>query len=403
MRTYFLFLFAFILVIASSCTHQSGIEAPVTPTSFKATAFVLNTPTSIPTSIPKSVLGCPRELVDESISDFSGSILFTFSRLADYTSLWSYSSSIDEIYRLDVPGNANLSPDERIMYWIETTSESKTIVIKDLDTNQIYELQIQNEWDSIGWSRSNQLIIKRNRYQDNDFFSYEFIELNPRDINLEDVSWEYQKYSLPDHSVYENNPWMGYISFAPDQQYVVYTPIVNWELITRLLNISDGSIVWEDAAKLSPPIPPAVWAENSSRFAYVRQSVEGEYQILLLSLPNLELIELTEPTTGAVRYMNWSGDGNFLHYSEWKSSSEGPGYIINLNTLEIYEICKLESTFLNGEWIPGDDKFVYRIRLDDGTEELRILDVSDWSTLLISETENNNFHIIRGWSPIELP
>ena len=153
------------------------------------------------------------------------------------------------------------------------------------------------------------------------------------------------------------------------------------------------------------------WTRFGNKVAVESYSFETDSPIIY-SLTTEGILEpLTDLSSDqwesfAFRYMRWSPEARFLHYSLKFAPGEGPGYVLDTKTSEIRSICDQDSStvFINGAWIADANLLAYTIRLLSGVTELRVLDVENWQVQRLAVTTSSEVQIkIVGWTPLELP
>jgi hypothetical protein len=105
------------------------------------------------------------------------------------------------------------------------------------------------------------------------------------------------------------------------------------------------------------------------------------------------------PSNYVIRYVSWSRNAKYLHFSLWQTVEQGPGFVLDVETLKLLEIKLPDSSFMEGEWLVDDDHLIYFVRSHlTGEIELWLLDVTRWSTqMLVSARCDIRFQIL-GWT-----
>lgn len=316
------------------------------------------------------------------------------------------------------PHGIQLSPDKTTVSFhpFLSTDMGQELVLYDLRTGAINLITWHPDWVLANphWNEDGRIVFKT--FDDQ---VLQFHLLDPLTLGVEEkkipAGWPEVAYT----SVH-NFPGTGFISVDPTGTFALYT---EWRAETNsgisfvLRNIQNGRDLWYTADIGYKYMVKPVWSQDGAQALVVLSKAGNRPETLILSLTpdgqETEIVRLKDlPGIGddfAIRYLEWSADQRFIHFGLFTGEPKGPGYILDLDTDTIYEIC--EPNFVEGWWLPGEagDYLLYLADREPevefgGKRTLNLLDVTTWQQqeILVVDTNFTRSNVI-GWTPIETP
>lgn len=333
--------------------------------------------------------------------------------------IWSI--SLDDLTQRQLLASLGRSP-----YGIELSPNKATVSFHPyLDTELVlYDLRIgaidmipwHPDWmlGNPHWNEDGRIVVKTYENAEPQFHL-----LDPLTLEVE------EKKRPPDwpevaYTSIHNFPGSGFISVDPSETFAVYTEQraeTNYAINFVLRNVQNGRELWRTADigymyKVEP-----VWSQDGAQVLVVLSKADNRSDTLILRLTTdgqeTEIARLKDlPGVGddfAIRYLEWSSDQRYIHFGLFQGEPKGPGYILDLHTNTVYEIC--EPNFVEGWWLPVEAGG-YLLYLSDeesevefgGERTVKLLDVTTWQQqeILVVDTNFTRSNVI-GWTPIETP
>jgi hypothetical protein len=432
-----------VVTITSPSSELVSQETPNnSSTTTQTTSTILVTPTSMATPISAitqtlnvfSRNECPEQVALDSLPLWSeGSILFT----VEETNVWAISVTSLEprlVYVMpDSPGSVMISDNaikllflfERIN--VENKPEQEIIIYDLVRQEEIRSFKRSGSWSPIWeWLPDGRIKFLEQIEQTNNGEEREFTLLDPQTQKTETIV---EKLDLPGYVVNETVLYNGIASLDPTGQIVLYTALTEQGNEVILRNLQNNAIVWRQLGSIEgfafpkPGWPTAdpYWDSDGKQVlfsAFVPEIDGGDLHIYSLmrdgqlTLPPLQLFPMLDKRSDwTIRYLSRSPGGRYLHYSLGKitgtidappSNFEGPGYILDTDTLKLGEICDNLTSFLDARWV-SENLLLYRVRHEDGGYSLQVLDTVTWIAQEIMKTEPGSEISSIGWTPVEFP
>jgi hypothetical protein len=370
-------------------------------------------PSSTSILAPTPTPQCPQILPADSSSLLNGGSVIIW-KPAENDRILGFSRKTKNPYDviqhyLDMDLYFSLSPNGEKIAWLDFNQKPWKLIVHDLASGREMNFPYHDNWENIeGWIDDQTLRINietastLSKGIQNIYAIY--------DIQHRSVETETLNLDLPNYSFYPLNPWWGFASLDPKGELVLYTACEHSNCNVVLQNVHTRQEVWKSENGYQS-YSPASWSKNGERAVFSMMSPDGQEAQLVLITRDGKNVKTNTPLAKAreIRDVNFSPDGQYVYFAEWWSSSFGPGYVLDVDTGEIRQICTPGYLLGSAWWIPGKNQLVYTVRkgnepLDLGIMELRILDLDSWTTQVIATGENKetNFRFI-GWTPIEFP
>lgn len=394
----------------STATHTATVQS--TPVlRMTKTPEVVKTTTLTPT--PQ----CP-ELLEAGSPPllYGGSILVWKSagNRASGDEIWGFSRKTIKPYeaiqrKLIMDLHFSLSPDGQKLAWLDSKKPRK-LIVHDLTTGREQSFPYQDNWKYIvRWVDDHTVSINVETYTTpSKGIQAIYVDY---DIQSRSVQTETINLDLPNYAVYPPNPWWGFASLDPKRELVLYTAYEDPNHFVVLRNLQTGQEVWR-SENGSASYAPGSWSEAGDKAAFSMMSPDGQKARLFVISRDGKDVQVYTPNLfrwQEIRAVDFSPDGRYVYFAEWRSSSFGPGYLLEVNTGEIRNICTPGYLFGSGWWLPESNQLIYTVRKGDdvsdpGIMELRILDLNFWTTQVLATGANKEtkFRFI-DWTPIEFP
>jgi hypothetical protein len=385
--------------------------ATLAPTlTLQPTSTIGPTSTPAPTATPVQTISheCPPLLpADAPTLLQTGSVLFSPTGQA---AVWSVRPGLSQpqIVNKSAGGLARLSPDGTRLAWTDDEYEPPALAVYDWLTKQEARYRWQDDWRYvIGWDDDRVIRIVVSESRGGYGIGREETLL---DVNTRQTGTRYISYFLPAYHFEENNFLGGYASPDPTGTLVLFTAFGDHGMDTVLEKQSGaGTGIWRHQGQAYGWLPPADWTDDGSQVAFVPINDSGDFpRIFSLDRDGQQLGELTYVPLDAhpnyvVRELQWSSDKRYLEYALLGGPiNQGPGFILDTQTLAIREFCHGKDAYHYGQWLPNSDLFLYWVDMGDNMLELRVLDVSAWQTQRLADASAYYINII-GWTPLALP
>lgn len=371
------------------------------------------------TATPVPTFQCPYLLSPDVPFLLDSGSLITLNPAYDSKSsdsIWAFSKKMKEPYNVIQNAlsltYAYLSPDGEKLAWHAFNDVQKAtdkLVVHDLTNGKEQILHYQPNWKNItGWIDNHTVGINIETHSTpSNGIQKIYAAYN---IQSSTVVTETVDLDLPGYFFWPPNPWWGFASLDPKGELVLYTACDQSNCGVVMRNIQTGKDVWktENGHK---PYAPASWTENGEKVVFSMMSPNNQEAQLVLINRDGKGVKIYTPLDEerVIRDVSFSPDGHYVYFAEWWSADHGPGYVLDVNTGEIRNICTPGYLLGSARWLPESNQLVYTVRkgndpLDLGIMELRILDLDSWTTQVLATGENKetNFRFI-GWTPIEFP
>jgi hypothetical protein len=382
---------------------------------------ITDVPSPIP-STPTAILSNTQTLKTVSCEDLpvtnnapvtgAGTVLYFSREIIGVGAISLSDLSQGNIFEgLGVPAlGAKLSPERnKIAYY----RLGEDLMLFDLIAGTTTQIPYNENWSTPSWSQDGRLLAHTTGDS-----PLKFYYLDPLTLEVEEMikppGWPDVAYSTTN-----GLPGSGFIAVDPTETFAIYTEMgINTDYMTNfvLTNIQNGSELWRNidvgVGYYEGPnwYAEPKWNEAGSQAILVLPQTYKQPYTLILSLTadgqETEIVRLSQlPGEGdffQIRYLEWSSDQRFIHFSLFETPETGPGYILDTYTKTIYEIC--EPNFIQGWWLPAEEggHLLYLAAEENGEQTLNLLDVTTWQSQQLLVTDNNfrTWNVI-GWTPIE--
>ena len=230
---------------------------------------------------------------------------------------------------------------------------------------------------------------------------HEFLVLDMATQLTETVNIE---LDLPRYEYSEEPLYQGIASVDPLVQRALYT-MGGFDVTLR--DIMTGTNIWHyDGAYGLYPFPK--WTGDGSKVLFSIPVDDGEqryHRIFSLTRGGQEEELPPQPYPGLdaqeVRYLTFSFDERYIHYSLQETLLTGEGFIVDVSNSWVGEICSGKGTFIEGQWV-AEGQFVYNVLLEGGGQSLQLLDVPTWTSQILAELPSGEGFVVYGWTPLDL-
>lgn len=340
----------------------------------------------------------------------TGSIL---TRIHGEPGLWALSSNEDpkKIYPLFEV--FSLSPDRKRLAFFSNGEESY-LHVYDLATSDELKFPLQDDWGGIKrWEDDNRILLwlseekieGKGRFTQSILLNLETGEAEVIDKEFNLPGYFYSFNAVPGYAFESHSPLnyslVLYTGLEPGKKGDIYM-LRDTEQNQELWRKEDIGIgfhawpAWTNDGRYALLVLPRT--QNKPYLEIIKVSQDGQQEESLVRLESLGEFDQNFD----INYVEWSSDSNFVFFSIFKSGNlleTGPGFILNIETGELNEIC--ENGFIQGWWIPSN-QLLYIIENENKERVLKILDVDSQQaqSLLTMAEVFNRFDVI-GWTPIE--
>ena len=312
-------------------------------------------PADLQTEIPSSEASratateqpiCPTRLPPGSITLLhEGSIIFSYSGVGASSGVWAISTN-NSIPTLvsnslsDYLFGAVLSSDGTSLAYIDYQVNPNMLILYDLRTGQLINTPKQEDWRIIkDWLPNGRLkILTDLEIIEMVGMKYWYDLFDPVTAATEEIT---EVYELPEFQFIPNRWWDGYASIDPLGALVLYTANINHMTDIVLIDVNANEEIWRYiGSSFMGNIPIASWSSDSRMVTFViADDANAHNNIMNLQIESLDLTEIAS-AGGVVRRLSWSSDNRYLHYSIFTHNwNEGPGYLVDANTLTQQELC----------------------------------------------------------------
>jgi hypothetical protein len=378
--------------LTSEPDHTEAPEESNTPTS--DTNFINNELTIVPIT--------SRSLIEQ------GSIIYSYFGVSAPNGLMAVSGNNPSPIILieSFPSNsfAELSADGKWVARWQYEGDEKLVVV-DLETNEERWFEWKEQWLEItGWTDDGKILILT--YEEHLLGMARIREFDTLDPSTNSMLSIAEELELPGYWIGGGHVLNGYAAVDTANTRVLYTARGEQGVDVILRDVTKGEELWRyQGAGFGNIYTPGEWTADDSHVSFVVRDENAEYlKIYSLTRDGENLEELTPrpiqiPTNYLIRYIRWSSDEKYLHFSLWQTIEQGPGFILDMENHLIREISLPDSSFVEGEWLERDNYIIYTVRSHlTGEIELWILDVDNWSTQRLDSVECNQRFQILGWT-----
>lgn len=400
--------------------RESTVTPDLTPEP-SSTSFPTETPTPVPISSQAPDLqlweDCPEVVVYPQPIWENGSILFSTGRLdlqqvdpnqPEQPGIWAISAD-DLAPKLiyDIPSHASswviISDDGRTLLRFERENENHRLVFYDLATSTETELSVDiGSAQSIDWLPDNTLSILVDEAKTRgEGVTRNYVLIDPASQQVEN---RVEELVLPGY-MFDSNEMLpsGFASISPNGNIILYTAIAENGIDNILLERQTGEVIWQQVSRSIPGFPEPLWSSDGSRVLFPFQHDRYEEIIslrqdgILDDLPSQPFPMLDQTVS---RFLTRSPNDQYIVYGVWGSFLQGPGFVIDTHASRSGEICAPNAVFIDGFWLT-DSLFVHRFALETGGHSLRVLNLEDWTSQVLFETNAGYGTNLFGWTPIE--
>lgn len=273
--------------------------------------------------------------------------------------------TVAEIKSDNIVSNFALSNDGNQLAYEDGPFTKREFIVLNLTDGKktSFTLNIGEKWIGIkGWTKDNRVTIELSydEIPDQGLFIRNLL-LDPITGRTENTQ---ERYDLPGYFRVEGAFFTGIPAIDPTEKRALYERWVGEGKVSTkatFINLVSKQFLWENSNSYSGEPD---WADDGSRVVLGSLLGNDPYLKILSLSKEGKVSELSHQPLFhydyMFRYFDISPNNRYIHFTNWKSITSGPGYILDTQEDQFLEICGYTGEFIRGSWLTKQNFLTYQ-------------------------------------------